>query len=109
MSGKNPRLNRLAAQKQLLLAESELNRAQLAQEWRVLDDDAHALADQAKTIRSLATAAATLVAGVTSFRHKPSDPDAEKPSWWQTLLKGAGVVGTFWQTFRAPPTGPNDP
>lgn len=109
MPGKYPRLNRLAAQKQLLLAESELNRAQLAQEWRALADDAHALADQTKTIRSLATATATLVAGLTSFRHKPSSPSAEKPSWWQTLLKGAGVVGTFWQTFRVPPTEPNDP
>ena len=109
MSGKNSRLNQLAARKQLLIVESELNRAQLAQEWRALADDAHALADQAKTIRSLATAAATLVAGVTSFRQKPTAPGAEKPSWWQTLLKGAGVVGTFWQTFRAPPTEPNDP
>ena len=107
MSGKNPRLNRLAAQKQLLLAESELNRAQLAQEWRALADEAHALADQAQTIRSLATAAATLVAGLASFRHKKSSPAVEKPSWWQTLLQGAGVVGKFWQTFRAPPTGRN--
>jgi hypothetical protein len=29
-------------------------------------------------------------------------PAAEKPSWLQTILKGVGVVGTFWQTFRAP-------
>jgi hypothetical protein len=102
MSGKNSHLNQLAARKQLLIVESELNRAQLAQEWRTLADEAHALADQTKTIRSIASATATLVAGLSSCRQKKSSPAAEKPSWWQTILKGAAVVGTFWQTFRAP-------
>jgi len=109
MSGKNSGLSRLAAQKQLLLAESELNRAQLAQEWRILVDEAHALADQAKTIRSLATAAATLVAGLTACCPKKPSPITEKSAWWQTLLKGAGVVATFWQAFRAPPTESKNP
>jgi hypothetical protein len=109
MSGKNSRLNQLAARKQLLIVESELNRAQLVQEWRTLADEAHALADQAKTIRSMATATATLVAGLSSCRRQATTPAAEKPSWLQTLLKGAGMIGTFWQTFRAPPTEPNDP
>jgi len=102
MFGKISHLSPLAARKQLLIVESELNRAQLAQEWRTLADEAHALADQAKTIRSMASATATLVAGLASCRHKKSAPTAEKPSWWRILLKGAGVVGTFWQTFRAP-------
>ena len=100
MFGKNSHLNPLASRKQLLVAESELNRAQLAQEWQTLADEAHALADQARTIRSMASATATLVAGLASCRHKQSVPVAEEPSWWRTLLKGAGVVSTFWQTFR---------
>jgi hypothetical protein len=102
MSGRNSRLNQLAARKQLLIVESELNRVQLAEAWRTLADEAHALAEQARTIRSMASAVATLMAGLSSCHHKKSVPAAEKPSWLQTILKGVGVVGTFWQTFRAP-------
>jgi hypothetical protein len=102
MFGKNSRLNPLESRKQLLIAESELNRVQLAQAWRTLADEAHALGEQARTIRSMASAVATLMAGLSSCRHKKSVPAAEKPSWWRTILKGVGVVGTFWQTFRAP-------
>ncbi len=102
-------MNPLASRKQLLVAESELNRAQLVHEWRIVKGEVHALAEQARTVRSIASAVATLVAGLSNCRRQAASPAAEKPSWLQTLLKGAGVVGTFWQTFRAPPTGPNDP
>jgi hypothetical protein len=98
----------LESRKQLLIAESELNRAQLVQEWGTVKGEVHALAEQAKTIRSMASAVATLVTGLSSCRRKAATPAAEKPSWLQTILKGAGMIGTFWQTFRAPPTGPND-
>jgi negative regulator of sigma E activity len=84
-----------------LIAESELNRAQLVQEWRVMRDEVHSLASQARSIGSIASAAATLVAGLSSLRRKKSEPAAEKPSWWQTLLKGAGLVGSFWSEFRS--------
>ena len=36
MFGKKPRLNPLESRKQLLIAESELNRAQLVQEWQTM-------------------------------------------------------------------------
>ncbi len=99
----------LASRKQLLIAESELNRAQLAREWQTLAGEARALADQAKTIRSMASATATLVAGLASGRHKSTTPDAQKSSWWQTLAQGAGLISTFWQWFRKPPAQPKDP
>jgi hypothetical protein len=51
----------------------------------------------------VATAVATLVAGLSSCRRRVAATPAEKPSWLQTLLKGAGVVGTFWSEFRARP------
>jgi hypothetical protein len=34
------------------------------------------------------------------FRRQKSAPTAEKPSWLQTLLKGAGLFSTLWQSFR---------
>ena len=91
----------LESRKQLLLAESELNRAQLLQEWQLMRAEVHSLTDQAKTVRSMATAVASLGAGLSSCRRKSDAPAVEKSSWLQTILKGAGVVGTFWSEFRA--------
>ena len=108
MSGKNSRMNPLESRKQLLIAESELNRAQLVQEWQTMAGEVRSLAHQARTISSLASAAASLVAGLLSFRRKRHEPAAEKPSWWQTILKGAGLVSTLWQSFRPPGRDPPD-
>ena len=105
MSGKNLLMNPLESRKQLLVAESELNRAQLVQEWQTMADEVHSLTTQARTIRSIASAAAALVAGLASCRRKASAPAAEKPSWLKTILKGAGLVSTFWRAFRAPGRG----
>jgi hypothetical protein len=101
MSGKNLLMNPLESRKQLLVAESELNRAQLVQEWQTMADEVHSLTRQARTISSIASAAASLVAGLASCRRKASAPAAEKPSWLQTILKGAGLVSTFWSEFRS--------
>jgi hypothetical protein len=94
-------MNSLDSRKQLLIAESELNRAQLVQEWRTMASKVHALTEQARSISSIASAVATLVAGLSSLHHKKSEPAAEKPSWWKTLLKGAGLASSFWQAFRS--------
>jgi hypothetical protein len=94
-------MNKLASRKQLLIVESELNRAQLGREYRAMADEIHSLADRAKTIRSFASAAATLAAGIASCRGKKAARGAEKPSWLRTILKGAGMASTFWQTFRS--------
>jgi hypothetical protein len=101
MFGKHPRLNPLESRKRLLLAESELNRAQLVREWQVMRTEVQALTDQAKTVRCMATAVATLVAGLSSRRPKTPTADDKKPAWWPAILKGAGVVSSFWTEFRA--------
>jgi hypothetical protein len=42
-----------------------------------------------------------LVAGLAAFRRgKPVDAGA-KPSWLRTILKGAGLISTFWLAFRS--------
>jgi hypothetical protein len=90
----------LKSRKQLLLAESELNRALLREDWRTLAEESAALARQAGTIRSMVSAAATLAAGLASCRRQAAAPAAAKTSWWRTLLKGAGLVGSFWSEIR---------
>jgi len=95
-------MNPLKSRKQLLIAESELNRAQLVQELQTISDKVRSFASRAKTISSLASAAATLITGLASFRRKKeSAPAAEKSSWLQTIVKGAGLVSTVWQTLRS--------
>jgi hypothetical protein len=108
MSGKISRMNPLASRKKLLVAESDLNRAQLVQEWQLMAEEVNALKNKARTIGSLASAAGLLVAGVASFRRNKTAPAVEKPSWLQTALKGAGLVSTIWRTFRPQGHGQND-
>lgn len=91
----------LESRKQLLVAESELNRAQLMHEWQTMTDEVHALTRHAKTIGSLAAVAGLLAAGIASFGHQKSAPADEKPSWWRTALKYAGVATSLWSAFRS--------
>jgi len=90
----------LESRKQLLIAESELNRAHLIHELQTMAADIHALAGEARAIGSIASAVAGLVSGLSSLRHKKSAPEAEKTSWGQTIAKAAGMVSSFWSTFR---------
>jgi hypothetical protein len=93
-------MNPLASRKKLLVAESELNRAQLTEDWRTLTGEVHALAGQARTIGSLTAAAAALVGGLAFFRRKKTAPGSEKTSWLKTVMQGAGLAGTLWSVFR---------
>ena len=101
MFGKKPRINPLESRKQLLIAESELNRAQLAGDMAALTAGVRTLTDRTKSFGSIASSAAVLVAGLAAFRRgKPMGADA-KPSWLRTILKGAGLISTFWLAFRS--------
>ncbi|MEK7782228.1 MAG: hypothetical protein AAB370_12080 [Verrucomicrobiota bacterium] len=95
-------MNPLKSRKQILIAESELNRAHLVQDWQTMAGEVHALAEEARTIRSMAAAAASLVAGLAALRRKKSAP-AEKPAWWQTILKGGQMISSLWSEFRPRP------
>lgn len=95
-------MNALESRKQLLIAESELNRAQMLHELQTIGSELHALANQARTAGSIAAAVATLVAGLSSFRNKKSAPAVEKPSRWQTAAKVAGMISSIWAVVRKP-------
>jgi hypothetical protein len=94
-------MNPLELRKGLLIAESELNRAQLAGDMAALTAEVRTLTDRAKSFGSIASSAAVLVAALAAFkRGKPVDADA-KPSWLKTILKGAGLISTLWLAFRS--------
>lgn len=91
----------LESRKQLLIAESELNREQLLQELGTLADEVHSLAHQAKTVGFIASAVTTLAVGWSSYRHRKAAAIAAKPSWWQALVQGAGLLGSVWAKIRS--------
>jgi hypothetical protein len=100
MFGIHSGMNPLAARKQLLIAESELNRAGLAGDVTTLTAGVRTLTCIAKSSGSIALAIATLVTGVASFRRgKPAGAEA-KPSWLQNILKITGLISPFWAAFR---------
>lgn len=96
-------MNALASRKKLLIAESELNRVQLINDWQTMAGDVQALSSRAKTVSSLVSSAVSLITGLVAFGRNPSTPVAEKPSWWQTLFKGAEWVSTIGRAFCPPP------
>jgi hypothetical protein len=96
-------MNALALRKQLLLAESELNRIQLGCEWRRMTQGVNSIAQRTRTIGSIALASASLMAGLASFRRSKSAPARQKPSWWRTLLKGAQWSLLLWSEFSPRP------
>jgi hypothetical protein len=102
-------MNALESRKQILIAESELNRAQLADDLAALTAGVRSFTDRAKSFGSLISAAAVLVAGPMAFRQRPPASAGAKPAWWQTLLKGAGLLSTFWMAFRSAGRDSKDP
>jgi len=108
MFGKKPGLNPLKSRKQLLIAESELNRAQLVGDMAALTTDIRALSGRAKSFGVIASAAAAVVASLTTFRRGQYRDAGTKPSWWQTIFKSVGAISTLWQTFRPPGRAEND-
>jgi hypothetical protein len=100
MFGKAPQLSPLALRKQLLIAESELNRAQLSEEWQTMRHAARDLAHRARIIAAWASSAALLLAGVRALRRDPPPPKTAKCSWFQKILSGARLASTIWLAFR---------
>ena len=96
----------LETRKQLLIVESELNRAQLAGDVAALRADIRALSHRAKSIGSIASTVAAAVSVVTAFRRGKPAPADGKRSWLDIVLKSAGLISTLWMAFRSPHRDP---
>ena len=94
-------MNPLQSRKQLLIAESEINRVQLGREWQTLTDEAGAVADKAKSFNGLATSILSLVAAVGTFTNAAPAPAAAKTSWLQKITSGVKLASTIWLMFRS--------
>jgi hypothetical protein len=87
--------------KDLLIAESELNRAQLIERWDAATEWHQTLSAGARTVGVVASAAALLASGVRTFRNKRGSQNGTEASWLQPLIKGAGLVASLCAAFRS--------
>ncbi|MGZ4974193.1 MAG: hypothetical protein ACXWJB_13980 [Limisphaerales bacterium] len=88
----------MQARKSLLIAESEINRAEMLHELQEISGGVRALIDRVKSVGSLASAATLLV---SAFPLRDSQPPARKSSWVNTLFKGAKLAGSVWLAWRS--------
>jgi len=93
-------MSQLESRKQLLVAESELNREQLSEEWQAMAHGVCNFAHWAKTMVAWASSTALLVAGVAALRRAPPRSRDAKSSWLQKILNGARAASTLWFAFR---------
>jgi len=100
MFGKNSQLTPLQLRKQMLLAESDLNRAQLQADWFSVETEVHALTHRIRTVGCIVSTATALLAVLAAWRRPAPAPVAQKTSWLQALLQGAGLLVTFWKAGR---------
>ncbi len=108
MLQRKPRLNPLQFHKELLIAESELNRVQLAEDWQSMSSDIRALTVRATSISSLASTVALVVTGIAALRTGRALVNGPKSSWLAVALKGAKVAGSIWMAIRSRPRNQKD-
>ena len=101
MSRKLPRLSPLQMRKDLLIAESELNRAQLMDAWEAATEWHRTLSAGARVAGSVASAAALLASGVRAFRRKQEPQNGAETPWLQPIIKGAGLIASLCGAFRS--------
>ena len=102
MSGMKSGLTPLLVRKQLLLAESEVNRVQLQHEWQCLEKETRALACHAQSVCSAVTSVAAMgIAGCNAFREFRAARCQGKTSWLATLINGVRLGTALWTSFRS--------
>ena len=92
-------MNKLVSRKQLLIAESDLNRAQLLQDWHTMAAGVRSLAHRANWLATMASETALLVGGLATARHQSSVAARQKPSCLQTILRGARLACSIGLAF----------
>jgi hypothetical protein len=89
----------LESRKRLLIAESEINRAHLVGDMAALTAGVRSLTGRARSFGSIASSTAVLVAALAAFHRRKTPDTGAKPSWLQSILKGAGVLSTLSLAF----------
>lgn len=104
MSGKKSQLTPLEARKQLLLVESELNRAQFLQALRGFKGEILHLAGGMRMAGSNASLAikAAAIFSILQRMFFGKAGSVENASWFSRLFKGTKLGTLLWLLFRPP-------
>jgi hypothetical protein len=100
MFGEDSRVNSLSARKQLLIAESDLNRTGLLDEMAELTASANTLGARARSFGWIGSSAALLMAGFAAIRHRRPAPATTGFSWRKSLLKATGLLSSLYLASR---------
>ena len=101
-------MNPLESEKQLLMAESELNRAQLVGDMTALTAGVRTLTRRAASLGSIALSSAALATGLAAVqRGRPVD--SAKSSRVDTILKCVVLLSTLWLALRPPSRDQGEP
>jgi len=105
MSGKTDGLTALEMRKQLLIVESELNRAHLDHDLQTVMTRIHHVAGQFSALGSLASTVGSLGPSVTEFFSGFSGPDkkedGKETSWFSRLFTGVRAGVDLWTAIRS--------
>jgi hypothetical protein len=99
MFGTKSGLSPLQSRKSLLVAESDLNRAQLAEDWKVMSQGVQTVASRVRSFGSIASVAATIGIGLSAFQYSRVATKGVKTSWLQTAVTGVKIVSSLWLAF----------
>jgi hypothetical protein len=95
-------MNRLESRKQLLLSESELNRALLVQQCQSVAIAYQVLADHASNYGTLASAALTWVGGLhTSVASSNRESTHAANNTAENLITGTQLLLDIWQEIQS--------
>ena len=98
----------LESRKQLLLAESELNRVQMVRDLTALSSGTRALTYRATHWGTTASSAALLAMGLTLIPRGQPGGHAVKSTKMNCLLNGATLLATLWLAVSAQRNAPRD-
>ncbi len=101
MPARRTRLTPLGARKQLLIAESDVNRARMLEDASEFAAGFKSATSRARSIGSVASSAAMLMASAAALRPSGTVAAGVKASPFRALLKGVGLLSTLWLAFRA--------
>jgi hypothetical protein len=110
MPRKISQLKSLEARKRLLLAESEVNRAELMKEFDLLKDEFTRVKKNIRTIGSIASTAALVASAISIFHHRTQRSDhsngaehksSSKTSWLSAALDGARMGASLFLKIKS--------
>ena len=96
-------MNEAEARKQLLLAESAVNRVLLDRDWETMVEGAVGIVGEAKQAGKLLGVGAALIGTLRSFRRARAPKARAGRSWFRTLFGLARWAVPIWMELRKEP------